>query len=173
VQCPTSTITHPSTVAGVNNNAEPTYSGPTTLTLNSRGFFAPTAKRETARSNASRSPAVVTATRTMGDGTQTYMFSFGPLSGIVDIANGKPGQRKFPNLFNTPFTGLLGAWRSGHDRSRHVHPTTVPSARSPIWDNGSVIDGHVDPRQAMDVGVMNGNIPAPMMAIDEGRRVSS
>ena len=25
----------------------------------------------------------------------------------------------------------------------------------------SGIDGHVDPRQIMDVGVMNGNIPAP------------
>src|SRR5262249_34868699 len=29
------------------------------------------------------------------------------------------------------------------------------------------IDGHVDPRQIMDVGVMNGNIPAPLIAIDE------
>ena len=29
------------------------------------------------------------------------------------------------------------------------------------------IDGHVDPRPIMDVGVMNGNIPAPLMAIDE------
>ena len=29
------------------------------------------------------------------------------------------------------------------------------------------IDGHVDARQIMDVGVMNGNIPAPLMAIDE------
>src|SRR6202165_2712616 len=29
------------------------------------------------------------------------------------------------------------------------------------------LDGHVDPRQIMDVGVMNGNIPAPLMAIDE------
>jgi FtsP/CotA-like multicopper oxidase with cupredoxin domain len=27
--------------------------------------------------------------------------------------------------------------------------------------------GHVDPRPIMDVGVMNGNIPAPLMAIDE------
>ncbi len=31
----------------------------------------------------------------------------------------------------------------------------------------SGLDGHVDPRQIMDVGVMNGNIPAPLMAIDE------
>jgi FtsP/CotA-like multicopper oxidase with cupredoxin domain len=29
------------------------------------------------------------------------------------------------------------------------------------------LTGHVDPRQIMDIGVMNGNIPAPLMAIDE------
>jgi len=29
------------------------------------------------------------------------------------------------------------------------------------------LDGHVDPRPIMDVGVMNGNMPAPLMAIDE------
>src|SRR5215475_852253 len=28
---------------------------------------------------------------TMGDGTQTYLFGFGPLSGLTDIANGLPG----------------------------------------------------------------------------------
>jgi hypothetical protein len=30
-----------------------------------------------------------------------------------------------------------------------------------------LIDGHVDTRQIIDVGIMNGNIPAPLMAIDE------
>jgi len=39
---------------------------------------------------------------TMGDGTQTYMFSFGPLSGITDIALGKAGTEP-PNVFNVPF----------------------------------------------------------------------
>jgi FtsP/CotA-like multicopper oxidase with cupredoxin domain len=29
------------------------------------------------------------------------------------------------------------------------------------------MDGHVDPRQIMDIGVMNGNIPAPLVAFDE------
>jgi len=38
---------------------------------------------------------------------------------------------------------------------------------APDLDNGGAIDGHVDPRPIMDVGVMNGNIPAPLMAIDE------
>jgi len=30
------------------------------------------------------------------------------------------------------------------------------------------LDGHVDPRQIMDVGTMNGSFPAPMFVIDEG-----
>jgi FtsP/CotA-like multicopper oxidase with cupredoxin domain len=36
------------------------------------------------------------------------------------------------------------------------------AATSPI-----AIDGHVDPRPIMDVGVMNGNIPAPLAVFDE------
>jgi len=42
-------------------------------------------------------------------------------------------------------------------------------SESPTATAASVptIDGHVDPRQVMDVGVMNGNIPAPLMAFDE------
>ena len=31
----------------------------------------------------------------------------------------------------------------------------------------SLLDGHVDPRAIMDVGVMNANAPAPLIAIDE------
>jgi FtsP/CotA-like multicopper oxidase with cupredoxin domain len=31
----------------------------------------------------------------------------------------------------------------------------------------AALDGHVDPRPIMDVGVMNGNIPAPLAAFDE------
>ena len=41
------------------------------------------------------------------------------------------------------------------------------SSRRTFEVNGNPIDGHVDPRPIMDVGVMNGNIPAPLMAIDE------
>jgi len=42
---------------------------------------------------------------TMGDGTQTYMFSFGPLSGLSKIANGQAGT-DFPSEFNTVYPGL-------------------------------------------------------------------
>src|SRR5207302_7339554 len=37
---------------------------------------------------------------TMGDGTQTYMFSFGPLSGLEAIAASQPGTEP-PSTFNT------------------------------------------------------------------------
>jgi FtsP/CotA-like multicopper oxidase with cupredoxin domain len=37
-----------------------------------------------------------------------------------------------------------------------------PTASTP-----AVLDGHVDPRPIIDIGVMNGNIPAPLVAFDE------
>ncbi|MHA6845396.1 multicopper oxidase domain-containing protein [Ralstonia syzygii] len=92
---------------------------------------------------------------TMADGVQTYMFSFGPLSGLADIRNGLPGTQP-ASIFNTPgdatsstFNGAVGLTPD---------PDSVPPGQ---------IDGHVDPRPIMDTGVMNGNIPAPLMAIDE------
>ena len=43
----------------------------------------------------------------------------------------------------------------------------VTTSQTAVASSPPRIDGHVDPRQIMDVGVMNGNIPAPLMAIDE------
>ena len=43
---------------------------------------------------------------TMADGTQTFMFAFGPLSGLADIATGHPGT-EFPSIFNTVYKGTL------------------------------------------------------------------
>jgi FtsP/CotA-like multicopper oxidase with cupredoxin domain len=110
---------------------------------------------------------------TMADGTQTYMFSFGPLSGLADIANGLPGT-EFPSVFNTLYPGTLVPG----------DPATTIDALGSFTFNGAVglapdvdavanglttnpITGHVDPRPIMDIAVMNGNIPAPLMAIDE------
>jgi FtsP/CotA-like multicopper oxidase with cupredoxin domain len=175
VQCPTSTITHPNASA---NNSEPAYTG-------------------TGVNGAIKCQQIAGGDgfSTMGDGTQTYMFSFGPLSGIADIAAGKPGTQ-FPDVFNTVYggtlqpgdpattngvsdTGTTGAYTAG----------TAPGAPGSFSFNGAIglasdadaigngtctpdalglcLDGHVDPRQIMDVAVMNGNIPAPLMAIDE------
>jgi FtsP/CotA-like multicopper oxidase with cupredoxin domain len=99
---------------------------------------------------------------TMGDGVQTYMFSFGPLSGLADIRNGLPGTEPAA-IFNVPgspysdmtYNGAVGLTPDG----AAVDPSSPP--------NEQIIVGHVDPRPIMDIGVMNGNIPAPTMAIDE------
>jgi FtsP/CotA-like multicopper oxidase with cupredoxin domain len=123
---------------------------------------------------------------TMADGTQTYMFSFGPLSGLGKIVKGLPGTDVVSD-FNVVSPGLLTAdstatppplptWNGAVGLSPDPDATftqfgttractgvSPASATTPA----SCITGHVDPRQVMDVGVMNGNIPAPLMAIDE------
>jgi hypothetical protein len=264
VQCPTSTITHPA----ANNDVDPPYAGPTAFTPGPNGYLVPT-------------PGTVNGAikcqqisggdgySTMGDGTQTYMFSFGPLSGLADMAAGLPGTEP-PSVFNTPYlptaatrflpgdpattvdaggtfsyngavglaygianivtiydiaedpptpvatahrvtvqtnaplglsvgdTVVIAGTGLGYDGSWTVTgiglpsplPSTVTNYGFPnnfnftfnITATGqadvnvsqtataatpSKIDGHVDPRQIMDIGVMNGNIPAPLMAIDE------
>src|SRR5579863_8677947 len=102
VQCPTSTITHPSTLN--NNNAEPTYSGPTSLAVNGSGYMVPTANVNGAIKCQQVSGG--DGYSTMANGVQTFTFSFGPLSGLADIANGQPGT-EFPNVFNTVYPGTL------------------------------------------------------------------
>jgi FtsP/CotA-like multicopper oxidase with cupredoxin domain len=263
VQCPTSTITHPDPSNLGINNAEPAYNGPTTLAAGSSGYLVPTAKVNGAIKCQQISGGDGYAT--MGDGTQTYMFSFGPLSGLSNIALGLPGT-DFPSTFNNVYAGTLvpgdpattedagGAftWNgavgligdpnstipntagtmahgtavvaggiiedvtitsagSGYDGPATVTfgpPTCTPgpacaTAVGTVEISGGKItgvdigfagegytttpsvtfsapltgctgqnlagclDGHVDPRPMMDVGVMNGNIPAPLMAIDE------
>jgi hypothetical protein len=210
----------------------------------------------------------------MGDGTQTYMFSFGPLSGLADITLGLPGTES-PNTFNTVYgtitpgtpmqpgfpncdptsvsnpgcqtsdatyngaVGLTGDQAvlvpgvgggatavanlgavgivdtvtvtnggSGYTGQPKLTFSPAPPGGSTALGSAFVVGGqitavsvnftgagyltpptitfgaaanacagenapsdcltgHVDPRPIMDVGVMNGNIPAPLMAIDE------
>jgi hypothetical protein len=258
VQCPTSTVTHPN---AANNNSEPTYVGPT---YSGRKVYGSTPDHINGAIKCQQISGG-DGFATMGDGSQTYMFSFGPLSGLADIANGQPGTQ-FPNKFNVEYTGTLlpgdpattidaggtfdfngavgllpdiahigtiydisegTATVSGQPRNRTVvvmmnaalgvrvgdmvriqtgvpgydgiHAVTAINVRNSTLPSQPVIptsfgfaytaattglaeileapnataatlpglDGHVDPRQIMDVGVMNGNIPAPLMAIDE------
>ncbi len=275
VQCPTSTITHP---VAANNNSEPAYSAATVYSACTPGQRLPDGSTcsvwgtyPSANVNGAIKCQQISGGdgySTMGDGTQTYMFSFGPLSGISDIANGLPGTQ-FPNVFNVPLnisngpnailqpgdpattgivyngavgltndianlvsifdiaedppfgpnrrrvtvqtnaplglnvgdtvkisgTGLAydGTWTITGNAIPFPRPSTVVNYGFPAGDNFTFtlpnsaptglpdvnmsqtataatlprIDGHVDPRQIMDVGVMNGNIPAPLMAIDE------
>ena len=184
VQCPTSTITHPAALN--NNNVEPPYTAPTVLTAPSATTFqAPSANVNGAIKCQQVSGGDGYAT--MADGTQTFMFSFGPLSGLADIANGLPGTG-FPNDFNTEYLGTLPLQPGDPATSDGVAAGTWPTfpiSTAGFTYNGAVgltpdadaiadglctapcLDGHVDPRQILDIGVMNGNIPAPLVAFDE------
>ncbi len=315
VQCPTSTITHPLTGTNCSsnptapgcNNTEPAYNGPTQFTAATAGLPLGTSGDFVTPVTGTVNGAIKCQQisggdgySTMADGTQTFMFSFGPLSGLADIAAGHPGA-EFPYIFNTPYsdvsatpltrgdpattdgassgaspwTGALTGgsfvqdftWNGAVGLAREVvttvtvanivegpFPVTVPVTTAPgcptptantvtawtdsplglpvgsqvvisntvaegptptppgyagTWtitcvspatgmspdgvseypfqyidttaglaaDTGNdaaaiassppVIDGHVDPRPIMDVGVMNGNIPAPLAAFDE------
>ena len=264
VQCPTSTVTHPNPA---NNNSEPTYVGATYTGTSGYGTTPAHVNGAIKCQQISGGDGYAT----MGDGTQTYLFSFGPLSGVTDIALGKPGT-EFPNIFNVPFPVSTSNFLVPGDPATNINAATVPltstqlTALASINYNGAVglapdvansvnvlniseagttvtvvgytpldlnlqvgrqviiaggtdlpagykgtfavttinvanpffpsnyafnytapssglaavnespsitasfpkaLDGHVDPRQIMDVGVMNGNIPAPLMAIDE------
>ena len=209
VQCPASTITHPDPNGSGVNNAEPNYYGPTQFTCsvnggctpsNNVGYLVPVSNVNGAIKCQQISGGDGYAT--MADGTQTFMFSFGPLSGLADIANGQPGT-EFPNVFNTGYsgTGLLpgdpattnGASDSPYSVGtpsfnyngaigqvpdldciaannaalNNTPPLPLPCPNTPMSGPFYGMDGHVDPRQIMDVGVMNGNIPAPLIAFDE------
>ena len=171
VQCPTTTITHPN---AANNNSEATYVGPT---YNGTSGYPSTPVHVNGAIKCQQISGG-DGYSTMGDGTQTYMFSFGPLSGLADLAAGRPGT-EFPNVFNTVFPGWPAVGPQPGD------PATTVSGGGTFNYNGAIglvpdvdanggagttnapLTGHVDPRQIMDVGVMNGNIPAPLMAIDE------
>jgi len=78
----------------------------------------------------------------MGDGTQTYLFGFGPLSGVQDIQNGLPG---------TEIVATFNAVGGANGAVGLVNPAT----------------GAVDVAPIMNLGVMNANMPAPTMAIEE------
>ena len=299
VQCPTTTITHPTAVTSA--QGEPAYNGPTQFTTaavngSQGGYVAPTSGVNGAIKCQQISGG--DGYMTEADGTQTFMFSFGPLSGLADVAAGRPSTQ-FPDIFNMPYPGTLtrgdpattdgastGAspWTLGNVPTANplftwngavglapdiatnvtvtdliegpINATSAPGATTPgcptatasantvtgwtdaplglgvgqqvvitngVGDDGTptpagyagtwtiscvtssagmspdgvtdyafqyvattaglaadtgndeaatassvpAIDGHVDPRQIMDVGVMNGNIPAPLAAFDE------
>ena len=106
---------------------------------------------------------------TMADGTQTYLFAFGPLSGLADIVKGLPGTVS-ASMFNTVApTGLGIGFPLPADNTNPatLYQGAVGLVPDPESSPPNQIDGHVDPRPIMDVGVLNGNMPAPLMAIDE------
>jgi len=109
VQCPTGTITHPASNPNSptgDNNSESPYKGPTQFTVTGPGQWAvPTAGTVNGAIKCQQVSGG-DGFSTMADGTQTFMFAFGPLSGLADVAAGHPGTQA-PNVFNTVYTGTL------------------------------------------------------------------
>jgi hypothetical protein len=115
VQCPASTITHPLTGTSCGttpnapgcNNTEPAYNGPTQfgvvpVTGANGGFVTPNAGTVNGAIKCQQISGG-DGYSTMADGNQVFMFSFGPLSGLADIAAGHPGT-EFPYVFMTPYS---------------------------------------------------------------------
>jgi FtsP/CotA-like multicopper oxidase with cupredoxin domain len=157
VQCPTSTTLHPLVnAAGETGKSDSTLPNPhiKCQQLSGGDGFA-----------------------TMADGTQTYLFAFGPLSGLSEIVNGRPGTQP-ASVFNQNNLDGSGAILdvikigapdgAGYTFNGAIGLVPNVEANNGTGTAGAPLDGHVDPRLIMDVGVLNGNIPAPMIAIDEG-----
>ncbi len=116
---------------------------------------------------------------TMGDGHQIYLFAFSPLSGLADIQAGRPGTQT-ADVFNGGYVGpiysqgtCVGGTNIGEScRVVEDCPDTLSAgvachfaatnlAAQP--NNGAI----TEPAGIMDMGVLAGNSPAPLMAIDE------
>ena len=147
VQCPRATTLHPTENATV----EPPYTGPggengaiKCQQISGGDGFA-----------------------TMADGHQIYLFAFGPLSGMADMVNGVPaGGTEFGPVFNTPYDGPPSSSGISPTDPGPLSPNGAVGL-APDPDAGGALTGHVDPRPIMDMGVLNGNMPAPLMSIDE------
>jgi hypothetical protein len=102
---------------------------------------------------------------TMGDGTQTYLFGFGPLSGIDQISKGLPGTQSAGDFLNAYHMKYLPGLDANGGNQPVLDPTTNPiggyaGADSP---NGGVLDA----AEMMNVGVLAAQQPAPLIAINE------
>jgi FtsP/CotA-like multicopper oxidase with cupredoxin domain len=117
---------------------------------------------------------------TMGDGTQIYLFAFSPLSGLADIEAGKPGTQT-TDVFNANYVGpnysndgtCQGGTNAGESCRTLADCPDTTSRRVFCRLNGTNVRGTpnnaaiTEPAGIMDQGVLAGNAPAPLMAIDE------
>jgi FtsP/CotA-like multicopper oxidase with cupredoxin domain len=145
VQCPNSTITHPSNLN--NNDLEPPYNGPTQFSTLAPATASTTGGYVVPASNVNGAIKCQQISggdgyMTEADGTQTFMFSFGPLSGLADIAAGHPGTQS-PGTFNGAPPGTLvrgdPATTDGATSGASPWSVTNPPTSSPLFSwNGAV-----------------------------------
>ena len=178
VQCPTETVWHPSMTSGPYNHdassEEGQYAGPLTVTetkvpgSTSRQFFPPLNYTLNGGGIKCQQISGGDGFMTEADGNQTFMFSFGPLSGMDLIQHGKPGTQfaaGFNKHYNTRCLPGVGSGTAPNVNCLDLNLAENPSFNisQPISLDGAV----VDPATIMNIGVVNGNIPAPLIAIEE------
>jgi FtsP/CotA-like multicopper oxidase with cupredoxin domain len=177
VQCPTTSPLHPTAIANSNLNAplteaaEPVYQGP--VVTNETVGGVPLTYTLNGGTIKCQEISGGDGYATMADGNQTFLFSFGPLSGLDLIKNGQPGtlfSADFNHYYNSmtlPSVCLHGAPGSCSTAGaagisgQYIDPTFDPSRTQSL--NGAI----ADPATIMTVGVLNGNLPAPLIAFDE------
>src|SRR5438270_2537452 len=179
VQCPGTSPLHPTAISNSNLSvplteaAEPAYQGPVVTQETVGGV----ALSYTLNGGTIKCQEISGGDgyATMADGNQTFMFSFGPLSGLDLIKNGQPGTlfaADFNNHYNSPTlpsvcgraapSNCASAGAAGISSNSAISDPTYDASR-PISLNGAI----ADPATIMTVGVLNGNIPAPLIAFDE------
>jgi hypothetical protein len=175
VQCPSATLRHPdSTSQGVTGtvvnpnpaSAEAPYTGPTvrTATKDPTGTHTFPALTIIDNGGAIKCQEISggDGMMTEADGNQTFMFSFGPLSGLGQIQNGLPGT-VFASVFNSGYTAGDGSGNYLNGQPNALYNGTSASDPVSAGANAAI----TDPAGIMNTGVLNGNIPAPLMAFDE------
>ncbi len=182
LQCPTTTPFHPVAITNpslstsnptiLTEAAEPAYTGPTPLQEVIGGV--PLTYINNGGVIKCQQISGGDGYMTEADGNQTFMFAFGPLSGLGLIQNGQPGSL-FAADFNHAYTAGPN-YLSGQPNP-YYDGTTVPGSLTP-GANGAIgynpastnpdgSPGNADIAGIMNTGVMNGNIPAPLIAMDE------
>ncbi|HEX2712553.1 MAG TPA: multicopper oxidase domain-containing protein [Candidatus Acidoferrales bacterium] len=184
VQCPDTTPFHPTPFAA--GAAEPAYTGPQLLHETVGGV--PLTYVSNGGQIKCQEISGGDGMMTEADGNQTFMFSFGPLSGLELIKHGQPGTQLNVD-FNGTYTDATGHKVNGYYNSPTLpsecdpssSPSTCPTAGAAgITQNSLVTDPTFDPSKPinlnaaitdpatiMTVGVINGNMPMPMAAFDE------
>ena len=184
VQCPATTALHPGTCTGGKN------AGQTCVLL--ADCPDPTGSCVPAGSHVDpRHPGQIKCQHvgggdgfaTMADGHQIYMFAFSPLSGLSDIQAGRPGTQT-ADIFNAGYIGPnysttgIGTCIGGTNAKESCRAVTdcpdstsvgvscvfTPGINIAAKPNNGAI---TEPAGIMDMGVLAGNAPAPLMAIDE------
>ena len=161
VQCPTATTLHPTPPSSLVDplSGDPLFNGmfaiPATITPQIGGKPFPLTYLSNGGAIKCQEISGGDGFMTEADGHQTFIFGFGPLSGLDLIQSGKPGTQlaaDFNKPYNNPFLDL-----------GMTKPDPMYNPGFPIGLNGGISD----PGEMMNIGVLNANIPAPLMAIDE------